>query len=82
MTLITRYLLFALCFSLILHACTPSSPPHAFPDVFDDSLILELIAEEPDIQTPIGLAIDSEDQVYVLMSHTHMPPSSYEGPGV
>ncbi len=30
--------------------------------------------------TPIGLAIDERDDLYVLESHTHTPPKDYPGP--
>ncbi|MEM9588657.1 MAG: PVC-type heme-binding CxxCH protein, partial [Planctomycetota bacterium] len=46
----------------------------------DDRLALTLFAEDPQIVTPIGMAIDSEDQVFVLESHTHHPAPDYEGP--
>jgi putative membrane-bound dehydrogenase-like protein len=49
-------------------------------EVFDSDLRLELIAEAPDIMTPIGLAIDDQDALYVLESHTHTPLSDYPGP--
>ncbi|MEM6843114.1 MAG: PVC-type heme-binding CxxCH protein [Bacteroidota bacterium] len=51
-----------------------------YPKVLDPNLSLDLVAESPQIITPIGLAIDEEDQLYVLESHTHSPPSDYDGP--
>ncbi|MEO0334611.1 MAG: hypothetical protein AAF223_23555, partial [Bacteroidota bacterium] len=39
-----------------------------------------MIAESPQVMTPIGLTIDENDQLYVLESHTHSPPSDYDGP--
>ncbi len=48
--------------------------------VLDDRLVLSLVAEEPDIVTPIGIAIDDKDRLYVLESHTHLPPKDYQGP--
>ena len=65
----------------VLAACseTDSSNP-SFPKIFDDRLVIELIAEQPDVVTPIGLAIDQNDVLYVLESHTHTPPSNYAGP--
>jgi len=41
---------------------------------------LTLFAENPDIVTPIGMAIDANDQIFVIESHTHNPPKDYEGP--
>ncbi|GAB3168889.1 c-type cytochrome [Telluribacter humicola] len=50
------------------------------PKVLDDRLELSLFSADPQIVTPIGIAIDSMDQIYVLESHTHLPPSGYKGP--
>ena len=50
------------------------------PKLHDDRLAITLFAEEPDIVTPTGLAIDAEDRVYVIESHTHHPPKDYAGP--
>ncbi|MEM9671298.1 MAG: PVC-type heme-binding CxxCH protein [Bacteroidota bacterium] len=58
----------------------PDSEPTFYPEVLDDRLTLELISTSPQIMTPIGLAIDDQDQIYVLESHTHSPPSDYAGP--
>ncbi len=49
-------------------------------EVADDRLELNLILEDPEIVTPIGLAIDPEDRIYVLESHTHARPTNYDGP--
>lgn len=70
------------CLSLLcFHSCineTPLSEP--VPQVMDDRLRIELIASSPDIMTPIGLAIDAKDALYVLESHTHTPAKDYPGP--
>lgn len=50
------------------------------PILNDSRLKLSLFAEQPDIVTPIGLAIDREDRIFVLESHTHTPPKDYQGP--
>lgn len=58
-------------------------PPDATapgPHVLDDRLSLTLFAQDPDIVTPIGLAIDAHDRLFVLESHTHTPPDDYDGP--
>ncbi len=66
---------------ILIVSCTqPNEKPGFYPKVLDDRLSLELILENPDIVTPIGLTIDSEDNLYVLESHTHTPPSNYAGP--
>ncbi len=48
--------------------------------VLDPRLELSLVVEDPTIVTPIGLAVDDQDRVYVLESHTHLPPKDYSGP--
>ncbi len=55
-------------------------PDTEVPRVLDDRLELMLFASDPQIVTPIGIAIDSLDRIYVLESHTHLPPSGYGGP--
>ncbi|WP_299535811.1 PVC-type heme-binding CxxCH protein [Ulvibacterium sp.] len=46
----------------------------------DPNLSIQLLAEHPSVKTPIGMAIDARDAVYVLESHTHTPPDDYQGP--
>lgn len=48
--------------------------------LLDDRLTLSIVAEDPDIVTPIGIAIDDNDRLFVLESHTHLPPKDYQGP--
>ncbi|MEW4490211.1 PVC-type heme-binding CxxCH protein [Thalassoglobus sp. JC818] len=50
------------------------------PVVHDDRLQVTLLAEDPEIVTPIGMAIDSQDRLFVIESHTHHPPADYSGP--
>jgi putative membrane-bound dehydrogenase-like protein len=50
------------------------------PRALDDRLTITLVASEPDIVTPIGIAIDARDRIYVLESHTHLEGSGYQGP--
>ena len=52
----------------------------ARPTLTDSRLGLTLFAEDPEIVTPIGMAIDNRDRVFVVESHTHNPPADYEGP--
>lgn len=53
--------------------------PEGF-QIFDDRLNLTLVMEDSDIVTPIGIAIDSLDRLFVLESHTHVRPKDYKGP--
>lgn len=61
-------------------AIISSSSDAAPPILHDDRLELGLFAEHPQIVTPIGLAIDKRDRIFVLESHTHTPPGNYPGP--
>ncbi len=50
------------------------------PKVLDARLKIELVAAEPDIVTPTGLAVDARGRVLVVESHTHFRPVGYQGP--
>src|SRR5947208_15108484 len=50
------------------------------PEVNDPDLQLTLFAAEPDIVTPIGLAIDKRGRLFVVDSQTHFPRPDYPGP--
>ena len=50
------------------------------PAVLDDRLQIQLVAAEPDVVTPTGLAVDDRGRVLVIESHTHFRPAGYEGP--
>ena len=63
-------------FAVVLFTSTARSQP----TLVDDRLELKLFAEDPEIVTPIGIAIDSEDRIFVLESHTHSAPPDYDGP--
>ncbi len=71
--------LLLICFT----ACNPAGHNHNLPagvQVMDEKLELHLVAQDPDVVTPIGIAIDSLDRVFVLESHTHSPLEAYDGP--
>ena len=66
-----------------LRAFAASSHVHADaaePRVLVDGYELELVAREPDIVTPIGMAFDSQGRLLVIESHTHQRPDDYAGP--
>jgi len=52
----------------------------ALPRVEDSQLRLQLFAAEPEIVTPIGIAVDSRERIFVIESHTHFPKKDYPGP--
>lgn len=50
------------------------------PVVRDPQLQVELVAAEPKIVTPIGIAVDARNRLFVVESHTHHRPADYKGP--
>src|SRR3954462_10076186 len=52
----------------------------AEPRVIDDRYKLELVAGDPQIVTPIGVAFDHKGRMLVIESHTHQRPQGYTGP--
>lgn len=79
----TSLIAFFLTIGLFI-SCSPSTESEKKTSegfvIFDDRLELSLVAEDPEIVTPIGIAIDSLDRIFVLESHTHLPPKDYKGP--
>jgi putative membrane-bound dehydrogenase-like protein len=51
-----------------------------YPQLSDKRLQIVLYAENPDIVTPIGAAVDARGRLFVVESHTHNPPPDYDGP--
>src|SRR5688572_8482450 len=54
--------------------------PVVTPKLADGRFEISLYAEDPDIVTPIGAAVDARGRLYVVESHTHNPPPDYDGP--
>src|SRR4051812_30687400 len=52
----------------------------AQPRVAGAQFKLELVAKEPAIVTPIGMAFDRKGRLLVVESHTHQRPKDYQGP--
>ncbi len=50
------------------------------PRVLDERLEIELLAAEPDLVTPVGVAADQHGRIFVIESHTHFRPADYTGP--
>jgi hypothetical protein len=71
----TLILLAALPFALFAADNAPKPPKSS-----DPRIIIELIAEAPDIVTPTGLGVDAQGRVIVIESHTHFRPKDYKGP--
>lgn len=68
--------------ALILYCCFVATAPclAAEPRVLVDGCKLELVAREPEIVTPIGMAFDGKGRLLVIESHTHQRPEGYQGP--
>jgi hypothetical protein len=59
---------------------TAASAAQAKPPVaLDDRLTIELVAQEPQLVTPTGVACDVRGNVWVIESNTHFPPKDYKG---
>ena len=67
-------------FFLWFTLCLPAVAAGVTLDVHDDRLQVSLMVEAPDLRTPIGIAVDQKDRIYVGESHTYLPPSDYDGP--
>src|SRR5260221_12862867 len=65
------------CVLLLLAPIGASAAP---PKILDDRLVIELAAEQPDIVTPTGLAVDELGRVWVIENHTHQRQGNYKGP--
>lgn len=43
---------------------------------------ITLLVQDPDIVTPTGIAVDSDDRIWVIENHTHVRQDDYPGPDV
>ena len=43
---------------------------------------ISLLIQDPDIVTPTGIAVDSDDRIWVIENHTHVRKDDYPGPDV
>ena len=49
------------------------------PSPADERLTIDLVAAEPDVVTPTGLATDARGRVWVIENNSHMTPKGYRG---
>src|SRR5262249_55164863 len=68
-------LLFALASLLLFPLVSVAAPPVAA----DPRLTVELVAQEPDLVTPTGVAVDERGRVWVIENHTHQRPPKSKG---
>jgi putative membrane-bound dehydrogenase-like protein len=67
--------------AFVLIASLLAAPLFAGPPVVTDpDLVLELVAAEPDIVTPTGIAVDSKGRIWCIENNTHERPANYKGP--
>lgn len=64
---------------LLLALCC-AIPAEEMPQVTDPNVVLELVADSPDVRTPVGITVDELGRVIVVESHTHFRPEGYDGP--
>src|SRR5262245_34349982 len=64
------------CFAFAAQLIADAAPPR----VTSDRYKLELIAKEPDIVTPTGMAFDRGGRLLIIESNTHQRPKEYDGP--
>lgn len=65
-------------FPLLLAVSVSAAVP--VPQVLDPDLQIELIAAEPDINTPVGIAADAQGRLFVVENNTHQVKPDYKGP--
>lgn len=61
--------------SSLLQAADPAAP-----EVLVPGWEIALFSSEPDIVTPVGIAVDGKGRVFVAESHTHKVKPDYPGP--
>src|SRR5258708_11717997 len=66
-------------FSLMVFALLASPTLGQLPTVADDRLMIELVAKEPDIVTPTGIAVDERGRIWCIENNTHQRSADYKG---
>ncbi|QGJ71413.1 Cytochrome C [Planctomycetales bacterium 10988] len=77
---IQKVLLVLIACLFFLGLAQAEEPPEDVPQVKVEGMQLELVSENPEIVTPIGMTIDEQGWLYVIESHTHFQPENYSGP--
>lgn len=73
---VMRVLLFLISSAIIAGAAAEIR----LPEIKDSRLALTLFKAEPEIVTPVGIAVDAKGSIFVIESHTHFPKKDYPGP--
>ncbi len=74
--------LFCYIASAIEAAKAPVVPAELPPQIqtLQPGVKLTLLAENPDLVTPVGVDVDAQGNIYVVSNHTHFRPQGYAGP--
>lgn len=68
----------ALLLLILLESSVVAQP--GIPKVADKRLVVELVAQAPDIVHPVSCDFDHQGRLLVIESHTHFAPKGYKGP--
>ncbi len=66
------------CVALVV-AVASAHAAEPLPRSHDPRVKIELVAENPQLNTPTGVDVDSQGRVWVVESNTHFPPEGYKG---
>src|SRR5262249_42548839 len=66
--------------SVLLVLASISNAQPEIRKVADPRLVVELVAQQPDIVHPISCDFDHKGRLLVIESHTHFAPKDYKGP--
>lgn len=66
--------------TMLLLFASPALAQQEIPKVSDPRLVVELVAQAPDIVHPISCDFDHKGRLLVIESHTHFAPKDYQGP--
>ncbi|MEO6742767.1 MAG: PVC-type heme-binding CxxCH protein [Chthoniobacteraceae bacterium] len=87
--MLKRLILTALTLPLFSHAAPRSDSPKApfvpadLPpqiETVQPGVKLTLLAEHPDLVTPVGVDVDAKGNIWLVSNHTHFRPQGYAGP--
>lgn len=65
---------------ILFLSATPLIAEIAPPAVLDPNLQISLVAAEPEINTPVGIAVDKKGRLFVVENNTHQVKPDYKGP--
>jgi putative membrane-bound dehydrogenase-like protein len=66
--------------TVILGGSWSAAQEFEIPKATEAGAEVALVVREPDLVTPVAVAVDDDGQVYVVESQTHFRPEGYQGP--